>query len=118
MDTADDKDILKNIKEYLGYARLADSKGDNNTAITLFFKALVAACDWFVLQKTGSAPSSHEGRFRLLQIKFPELYRILDRDFPLYTESYRSVVAKEAVDLVKHDVEQLLKDIGIEKGFN
>ncbi len=107
--------LLKNLKEYLKYANEAYAKGGFNTAMTLFFKALVAICDYVVLQKTGTIPSSHENRFRLLEIKFPSLYRIIDRDFPYYTESYRISVDKKLVDLVRQDVENLVKQFKLDE---
>lgn len=107
--------LLKNLKEYLKYATEAYTKGDFNAAMTLFFKSLVAVCDYIILQKTGTVPSSHENRFRTLEIKFPSLYKIIDRDFPYYTESYRIAVDKRLVDLVRQDVENIVKQFKLDE---
>ncbi len=107
--------LLKNLQEYLRNARNAYDKGEHNTAITLFFKALVTIADWYILSKTGVVPSSHENRFRILESKFHFLYRILDRDFPYYTDSYRMTIKKDIVDLVRDDVEKLIREFKLDK---
>lgn len=107
--------LLKNIKEYLKYAQEAYEKNDYNTAMTLFFKVLVTICDYQILRETGTIPSSHENRFRVLEVKFPFLYRIIDRDFPYYTDSYRISIDKRIVDLVMNDVKKLLKEFKIDE---
>lgn len=66
-------------------------------------------------KKTKSIPSSRENRFRILETKFPYLYRIIDKDFPYYTDSYRITIGKRVVDLVKEDVEKLLKEFGLDE---
>lgn len=108
------KILLENLKEYLSYARKAYDEENYNTAVTLFFKALVTICDIEIFRKTSSIPSSHENRFRTLENKFPHLYRVVDKDFPYYTDSYRIIISKKIVDLVKEDVEKLLKEFGLD----
>lgn len=110
-----DELLLRNIKEFLAYSYEAYGKGSYNTAITLFFKALVSIIDYHLFLKTGAIPSSHEGRFRALELKFPGLYRIIDADFPLYTESYRMTVSKNDAEKVKRDVESLIRQFKIEE---
>ena len=52
-------DILyRNMKEYLSYAKEAYRKEDYNTAITLFFKALITICDIEIFIKLNIIPSS------------------------------------------------------------
>ena len=106
--------LLKNLKEYLKYAIEAYKKENYNTAVTLFFKALVTICDIEIFKKMKMIPSSHENRFRTLENGFPYLYRIADKDFPYYTDSYRITISKRVVDLVKEDVEKLLKEFGLD----
>ncbi|MBU3905025.1 MAG: hypothetical protein KJ906_02675 [Nanoarchaeota archaeon] len=107
--------LYKNLKEYLSYAREAYNKENYNTAVTLFFKALVTICDIEIFKRTKILPSSHDNRFRTLEARFPYLYRIVDRDFPYYTDSYRITISKRVVDLVKKDVEKLLKEFGMDE---
>ncbi len=59
-----------------------------NSAVVLYFKALVSFSDLYVLQKIGDTPSSHNDRFKITKEKFPEVYNLLDKDFPFYQSSY------------------------------
>lgn len=116
MYNMDQLDVLVgNLKGYLKYAYESYVNGDYNTSLTLFFKALIAVCDIEIFQKTKTIPSSHENRFRVLESRFPYLYRIADKDFPYYTDSYRITISKRIADLVKGDVEKLLKEFGLDE---
>jgi len=74
--------LEKTAKEYFESAEDELKKGRYNSAVVLFFKSLVALADLYVLQQTGETPSSHTGRFRITQDKFPEVFDLLDKDFP------------------------------------
>ena len=77
--------ILKNnIQEYLQFGEMAFKQKKFNSAATLFFKAICAAVDLYILEHSGFVPSSHNDRFRVAQERYPALYEILDRDFPFY----------------------------------
>ena len=106
--------ILKeNFNEYHSSALEAFNKKRYNTSTTLFFKALVALCDLFILIKEKKAPSSHAERFRILEDKYQKIYRIADRDFPFYQDSYTKKMDEETARLLKDDVEELRKIVGI-----
>ena len=105
--------LLENIEEYSLLGLDAFNKEKYNTATTLFFKAIAALCDLFILKQEGEIPSSHTNRFRILQEKHPEIYKIADRDFPFYQDSYTNKMDKESAELLKEDVENLKKIIGI-----
>jgi len=78
------KEVLeKTAKEYFLSAEEELAKERYNSSVVLFFKALVAMTDLYILQETGNTPSSHNERFRTAQEKFPEVYNLLDKDFPL-----------------------------------
>lgn len=106
--------ILKeNFFEYynLGLSTFEDKK--YNSATTLFFKAIIALCDIYILRKEGRIPTSHADRFRLAEEKFGEIYLIIDRDFPFYQDSYTKKLDKEAAELIKNDIEKIRKILGI-----
>ena len=105
----DEKKIIleENYKEYFDQAQYAFSKNKFNSATTLFFKAICAATDLFILQKEGHVPSSHTKRFRILQEKFPEIYDIIDKDFPFYQDSYTKKMTKESAEVLKEDAETI-----------
>ncbi|MBI2575675.1 hypothetical protein HYV84_00530 [Candidatus Woesearchaeota archaeon] len=92
-----------NCEEYLEFAEQALAKKKFNTAVTLFFKAIGAAADFFILMKEGIVPSSHAQRFKILKEKYPDIYCILDKDFPFYQESYTKKLTEEAAEVLKDD---------------
>tara|TARA_Y100000034_G_scaffold48575_1_gene59988 strand:+ start:2062 stop:2400 length:339 start_codon:yes stop_codon:yes gene_type:complete len=108
-----EKILIENFNEYfnLGLSAFKDAK--YNSATTLFFKALVALCDLYILKKEGHVPSSHTNRFRILEEKFPKIYKIVDRDFPFYQDSYTHKMDKESAELLKEDAEKIKKILGI-----
>jgi len=105
--------LLDNFKEYYGQGLEAFKKGKYNCATTLFFKAIAALCDLYILRKDGFIPSSHTNRFRILETKHHEIYKIADRDFPFYQDSYTKKMDKETAELLKNDAEKLRKILGI-----
>lgn len=107
--------LIKNAKEYYNNAIEAEKKRQYNSAVTLFFKALSSLCDLYILTKEGKMPSSHTERFKILKSKYPQIYRIIDKDFPFYQDSYKARLNKEVSDMLKEDARKLFKilDIGM-----
>lgn len=105
--------LIENFKEYFNQGLAAFDNGKNNAATTLFFKALATLCDLYILRKEGIVPSSHASRFRIMEEKYPVLYKIADRDFPFYQDSYTRRMNKETAQLLKEDAETLKKLLGI-----
>ena len=68
-----EKILLENFDEYYSLGLEAFKKGKYNTATTLFFKAIAALCDLFILRKEGFVPSSHSNRFRILEEKYTDI---------------------------------------------
>ena len=66
------------------------------------------------IKKQEKVPSSHSKRFRIAEEKFPEIYNILDKDFPFYQDSYIQIMTKELAEIIKKDAETVAKKIGIE----
>ncbi len=102
------KDILeKTAREYFQSAEDEFKKARYNSAVVLFFKSLVALVDLFILQKLGETPSSHGERFRITKVNFPEVYDLLDKDFPFYQDSYNILMPRELAEVIKEDVRKL-----------
>jgi len=98
------KEILtKTAKEYFSSGNDEFNKERYNSAVVLYFKALISFSDLYVLQKTGNTPSSHNERFKITKEKFPEVYNLLDKDFPFYQSSYVQIMSKELAEVVKDD---------------
>ena len=108
-----EKILKQNAIEYYENAIKAELKTQYNSFVTLFFKSLSSLCDLFVLLKIRIMPSNHNERFRILETKFPEIYKILDRDFPFYQGTYKSKLNKEVSELLKNDVKRLFEILNI-----
>lgn len=78
----EERDIIKkNFEEYLEIAEYSMGKKKFNSAVTLYYKALVELCDLELLDKTDKIGSNHTERFRLLESNSPELYNISSKMF-------------------------------------
>ena len=106
--------LKKTAKEYYQSAVEELAKSRNNSAVVLFFKSLVSLIDLYVLQKTGNTPSSHNDRFRKTQDSFPEVYNLLDKDFPFYQNSYIQIMTKELAEVIKEDAESMAEKTKVE----
>jgi len=90
-------------KEYFSAGEDELKKERYNSALVLFFKSLIALTDLYIFQNTNETPSSHRARFFIAQTKFPEVYDLLDKDFPFYKDSYVQRISKELVEVIKDD---------------
>ena len=103
--------ILKeNFNEYFELAEEAFRLKKYNSAVTLFFKAISAGADLYILKKEGFVPSSHTNRFRIAQEKHHKIYEILDKDFPFYQDSYTKKMTKEAAEVLMEDAKRFKKN--------
>jgi uncharacterized protein (UPF0332 family) len=116
MNTENDEkqEILeKTAKEYFDSGQEEFKKKRYNSSVVLFFKSLVSLIDLFILQKTGGTPSSHEQRFRTTMKNFPEVYNLLDKDFPFYQDSYAQIMTKELAEVIQDDAKIMAERVKI-----
>jgi hypothetical protein len=99
--------LKKSGREYFHSGNDELNKGRYNSAVVLYFKALVSFSDLYVLQTTGNTPSSHNNRFAITKEKFPEVYNLLDKDFPFYQSSYIQIMNKELAEVIKDDAKSM-----------
>lgn len=104
-----EKDLKENISEFYSSALKAGQENKYNVAVTLFFKTLAVLADLYIFKKEGKIPSSYSERFRILELKYPDVYKLLDKNFPLYQDSYRIKLNKEICEVIKNDAKQLIK---------
>ena len=108
------KQVLKeNSLEYYKNALDAEKRKEYNSAVTLFFKAISSLADLFILINEKVMPSNHNERFRILQSKYPKIYKLIDKDFPFYQDSYKSKLNKETTEMLKEDARELFKILDI-----
>jgi hypothetical protein len=98
-------------KEYYFMAEYAHKNNKPNSAVILYFKALVALADIQLLRTTQQTPSSYTKRFRMLQEHLPKTYDIIDKDFPYYQDSYIQILEKELAEVIRDDVHILQKEL-------
>lgn len=105
--------LLQNITEYSKQAAFAKSSSAFNSCVTLYFKAIAAVSDLVIFDREGRIPSSHSERFRILQEKFKDIYKMIDKDFPIYQDSYRLKMKKEHADVLENDFKKIKNIAGI-----
>ena len=111
----DKKDLLaKNVREFYREGNSALQRSSYNSAASLFFKALAVIADWHILLKEGFIPKSHTDRFRILEQKYPEIYKILDKDFPAYQDSCSIGLRTETAEVIRDDLQKVAKKVGFE----
>ena len=108
-----EKELIDNINEFYNSAVKAEQENKYNVSVTLFFKALAVLADLYIFKKQGKIPSSHSERFRILEEKYPDIYRLLDKNFSFYQDSYGIKLNKEICEVLKNDAEQLIKRLKI-----
>lgn len=99
--------LRENFTEYFEPAEQAFRLKKYNSATTLFFKAICAAADLFILTMEHLVPSSHTDRFCIAKDRYPELYNILDKNFPFYQDSYTKKMTKEAAEVLREDAQRI-----------
>lgn len=109
------KSTLKdNIRQHWKYAELAFKNEDFNSALTMYYKCMVACADLKIYREEGTVPSNHSKRFRVLERKFPGFYRPLDQNFSDYRDSYELRIKKETVRRMREDAEELTQRVGVQ----
>lgn len=101
--------IQKNLQEYFEIADYSFSKKKYNTAVTLYYKALVELCDFVLLQKTTKIGANHVERFDMLKLHAPQLYAIASKLFRYYRDSYSEEISEVVASIVKKEVEHAQK---------
>ena len=105
--------LIENAKEYFGNALSAEKRYEFNSSVTLYFKAISALCDLYLFEKEGRMITNHSERFRILKLKYPLLYGIMDKDFPFYQDSYKLRLNMEVSEILKEDAKRLFKLLNI-----
>ena len=94
------------LEEYQGALDELNKTRYKNSTI-LFSKALFAICDILIQNKINKLPKNHSERFRILELYFKEIYRIVDEIFDKYTDSYSKPVLKETCYAIKNGIKKI-----------
>ena len=101
--------IEKNFREFIEIAEYSFSRRKFNTAVTLYYKALVELCDLELIRKTGKLGANHTERFEMLEKVSPEIYAISSKLFRFYRDSDNKEISETIAKLVKTEVENAKK---------
>ena len=73
----------------------------------MYFKALVGICDYIIKRDLNIEPENHSHRFYILKKHYPDLYRVEDRYFSFYRDTYQDRVRKREVEEIRNAVLRL-----------
>ena len=104
-------------QDFLEEAISAESRGRYGPAVSDYYKALTSLCSFLIKNKLQKTPKNHTEIFLFLKISFPDIYRIVNEVFTIYTSSYDEIMEKEDCDKIKNAIRQVAKISGIEKEF-
>ena len=104
-----------NVMEYFSDAQSAFKAGHFNSAVTLYFKTLASMADLYLFTNDGITPSNHAERFRLLEAYYPEVYKMLDKTFPVYQESYKLRLDEKPAEFIRGEILELAKLLNFEE---
>ena len=107
--------LLANFREYYqtGLDCLRTKK--YNSASNEFFKAFITLCDLAIYRKLKLLPDSHDDRFRILKINFPNIFKIDVSLFDVYRRTYKLRLSRDEVKRIQDGVVELAKILNIEK---
>ncbi len=77
-------------------AEILSGMDRKKSAVILLSKALFAVCDYIIWRKYKKLPKNHSERFRILELKEPELYRQIDDVWVHYTDTYSKPSSEES----------------------
>lgn len=109
--------LLINFREYyqIGQESLKNKK--YNSAANEFFKAFITLCDIAIYRKLKLLPDSHDDRFKILKINFPEIFRINASLFEVYRRTYKLRLSNEEVKRIQDGVVKLAKILNIKENL-
>ncbi len=105
-----EEELLKNIKTFWNSAEIIYATKDYTSATILYFKCLFALLDYILFNSLKKTPKDHTERFKLLKISFPGLYKIIDKYFQVYRDTYSLTIDKDKCDEVRKNVSRIIKE--------
>tara|TARA_Y100000310_G_C20591248_1_gene768126 strand:+ start:1038 stop:1415 length:378 start_codon:yes stop_codon:yes gene_type:complete len=112
------KIIIGSVQEFLETAKDAEKKNRLKSSVTMYFKAIVEACDFFIYSKILKVPDNHKDRFEHLKKFDYELNEEVHNLFNIYRKTYSQKVDVADLVIIKNGTEKILKKLGIYKTLN
>jgi len=104
-------------RDFLEEAISSESRKKYSPAVSNYYKSLTTLCSYLIINKLRKTPKSHTEVFLFLKVSFPEIYKIVDGVFTIYTDSYDHLMKKENCNKIKDAIKEIAKLGGIEKEF-
>lgn len=105
-----EEELLNNIQTFWKSAELVYATKDYTSATILYFKCLFVILDYVLFKSIRKTPKDHTERFRWLELKFPDLYIIIDKYFHIYGDTYSLKIEKVKCDEVRKNVSRIIKE--------
>lgn len=102
------------IEEYTS-ARMLKDMDRMKSSVVLLSKSLFAICDLLIVSKYGRLPKNHSERFRILQLKEPEIYAQVDLVWSRYTDTYSKPSDEESFKMLNTAIMKVAENEGIDK---
>lgn len=102
-------ELKETFLELYSSAIFLEEQKKQKSAVILMSKALFALLDYIILKEYKKLPKNHTERFRILELKTPNLYRIVDRVWSKYTDTYRRPASEEAFLLLQKAVQEVTR---------
>jgi hypothetical protein len=110
------KEVLRSgMREFVEGGLDEEGKGRLKLAVTAYFKAVTQVCDYLIFRKYARIPSSHADRFRMLERGFPEIYKIVDRIFGIYRDTYSEIVTRDSCRVIRNELRKIIGLAGLEE---
>lgn len=109
--------LLKNIQKIWTSAETINNLRDYTSATILYFKVLFVILDFILLRSKMHSPKDHTERFRMLQRDFPDLYKILDKYFQIYRNTYSTTIDKEKCEEIRKNVIKIIEKYKIQVNY-
>ena len=109
-----DKEEYENgFEEFLLSGIDNEAKLRYKAAVSDYFKALTELNSFIITTKLLKSPQSHNEVFLFLRINFPEIHKIADDLFGIYTSSYNKKMTKEDCEKIKDGIRNVIEISGV-----
>ena len=103
------KELEDTFLEEYASAKLLLNLSKYKSALVLFSKSLFALTDCVIFNKYKKLPKNHSERFRILEEKEYETYKIIDGVWSRYIDSYSKPAVKDSINLLKKAISEVIK---------
>jgi len=105
-----EKELLRNVKGFWNSAELVYASKEYTSATLLYFKCWFVLLDYIIYESTQTVPKDHSERFQILERGFKNEYTKLDRNYPLYRQTYSLSIDKKRCDAIRKIVQDMLHE--------